>query len=233
MPVSGSIDFTLVLNQIIDEAFDLCGIGSEGEAISADQYARAKRSLNLIIKTFGTNEHLWLRTERTLTLIAGQADYSLTPKPMRVIDVRRRLTVGEIDTPLTEWARSQYLEQSNKAIESIPVAFYYDPQRDTGTLYLWPTPSAQTATQMDIRLTYLRRMDDFDNSNDEADMPQEWLQTLSYALAAELALKYGINPQLRAEIAQRAAMLKADLEAFDTEPASMFLQPEANWQCSS
>ena len=55
---SGSTNFNLSANEIIVEAFDLIGVGSEGEPISADMYNRAKRSLNLLIKTWGAQPHL-------------------------------------------------------------------------------------------------------------------------------------------------------------------------------
>jgi len=89
-PSDATIDFTMVGNEIIEKAFSIAGIGSEGEAISADQYRRALVSLNLIVKTWGTSEHLWLRTSDTVTLVEGQATYVLDPKPMRVIECRRR-----------------------------------------------------------------------------------------------------------------------------------------------
>lgn len=217
--------YTLTATQLIEEAFDLCGIGSEGEPISADQYQRALRSLNLIVKAWGASEHLWLRTEATVALVAGQAAYSLEPKPMRVIEARRNNIASTIDTPLNQWAREQYTSMTNKTAQSIPTAFYYDPSKTTGTLYLWPTPSADTATQFQVKLTYLRQLDNFSDTNDTADMPQEWQQALVYALADELALKYGVSNQIAGRISQRAAVSKAMIESWDTEPASLFLQP--------
>lgn len=225
-PSDATIDFTLVTSQIIDEAFDLCGIGSEGEAISADQYARARRSLNLIVKALGASDHMWLRTERDVTLIADTASYVLDPKPGRVLEVRRHNTASGIDTPMMEWAREQYTAMPNKQTASIPTAFYYDPQKDAGTLYVWPAPSASTAAGFTLRLTYLRRIQDLDSPNDAADFPQEWLLALSYMLAEQLALKYGTRPDIRSEITGRAAQYKAQMEAWDTEPASLFAQPD-------
>lgn len=225
-PSDATIDFTMVGNEIIEKAFSIAGIGSEGEAISADQYRRALVSLNLIIKTWGTSEHLWLRTSQSVTLIEGQAGYVLSPKPMRVIECRRKVTSGGIEVPLTEWARSTYTDQPNKAVKSIPTSFYYDPQAGTGTLYIWPTASAATASAMTLELTWLRRPQDFDTSADPADMPQEWLMALTYALSAELALEYGVAPQIMQRIEARASMLYDQLQAFDTEPASLFMQPD-------
>lgn len=227
MAVSGSTDFNLVTNEIIEEACDLCGIGSEGEAISADIYARATRSLNLIVKAWSAGDHLWLRTQRSVTLVANQNSYALTPKPGRVVEVRRRNIASQIDVPLMQWSQEEYLAQPNKSVASIPTAFYYNPQATAGTLYVWPAPSTSTASDFELQITYLRKIQDFDNSNDDADLPQEWLQALTYALAEQLAIKYmPNNPALVQMLTERAAMYKAHLDSWDTEPASLYLQPD-------
>lgn len=227
MTTSGSTDFNLTANQIIEKAFHLLEVGSEGEPLTPRQYEDGLLSLNLMIKSWGTKEHLWLRTERSLNLVASQAAYTLTPKPIKVIEARRRVTASGIDTPLSEWARKTYMEQPNKSVASIPVAFYYDPQLTTGTLYLWPSPSTATATDMTVELTYLRRIDDFDASNNDADLPQEWLEAIVWNLANRLEPEYPVNDtRLAQKIELRAEMLLSDIEAFDTEPASLYLQPE-------
>ena len=102
-------------------------------------------------------------------------------------------SVGLGETPLGEWSRDEYISQPNKLVEPIPVSFYFDPQTTASTLYIWPTPSAATATDMTLKLTYLRRMDDFDNTNDDADLPQEWLQALVWNLANDLEPEYPVN----------------------------------------
>ena len=230
MSTSGSIDFGLTTNTIIEKAFNILGVAADGEALSARQYEDGRLSLNLMVKSWGAKEHLWLRTTRSVTLVAAQADYTLTPKPMRVIEARRKVTSSSIETPLMEWARQTYIEQPNKTISSIPTAFYYEPQRDAGTLYLWPTPSAATASAMTVELTYLRRMDDFDASNNDPDLPQEWLEALVWNLANRLEPEYPVNdPRLAQKIEMRAEMMLAEIEAFDTEPASLFLQPDTRW----
>lgn len=230
MALSGSTDFTLVTNEIIDEAFDLCGIGSEGEAISADQYERARRSLNLILKAWGAQDRLWLRTEGSVTLVSSQANYALATllsvKPGRVLSVRRKITANSVETPLMEWSRQEYYDQTNKATDSVPTAFYYDPQVSTGTLYVWPRPSTSTASTMTLAVTYLRRPQDFDSSSNDPDLPQEWLRALCYTLASELALKYGVAPDVRAEINARAVSHFEGIEGWDNEPASLYMSPD-------
>jgi hypothetical protein len=232
MSTSGSVDFNLVTNTIIARAFNRIGAASEGEPVSASMYADGKEELNLLVKAWGAREHLWLRTEGSITLVASQAEYALatlfTPvKPMRVLSVRRRVTSGATDTPLREMSRQEYFDQSNKAVASVPTGFYYDPQLATGTLYIWPTASTATAAAQTLKITYLRKIEDFDESNNDPDLPQEWLDALIWNLADNLSTTYPINnPRLAAKVERMAAKSLADIEAFDTEPASLFLQPE-------
>ena len=228
MSVSGSIDFNMVANQIIRKAFQILGVAAEGESVSADMYARGLESLNLLIKTWSAQEHLWTRESQSLTLVAGQAPYVITPKPMRILSARRKNTASGYETPMTMWARQQYLDQPNKTTSlSTPVNFYYDPQRAIGTLYVWPAPSAQVAAAFTIEMEVLRRMDDMDASNNDADLPQEWLQALIWNLADDLITEYPVNDgNIASKIERKAAMLYADLKGWDNEPASIFLSPD-------
>lgn len=231
MSTSGDTTFNLQSSEIVAKAFSILGVGSEGENLSARQLEDGKDSLNLLVKTWGARPHLWTRTERSVTLVQGQAAYTLTPRAMRVLEVRRKVTASGYETPLGEWSRDEYISQPNKLVESIPVSFYFDPQTTASTLYIWPTPSAATATDMTLKLTYLRRMDDFDNTNDDADLPQEWLQALVWNLANDLEPEYPVNdPRLAAKIENRAAMLLGQLSAWDDEPASLYVQPDRLWR---
>ena len=225
MTTSGTTTYNLVASEIMKEAFDLCGIGSEGESISADMYERAFRSLNLICKALGTKPHLWLETPVTVTLVAGQASYVLADKPLKIRDVRRKITSGGVETPLMEWARSQYEEQPNKTTQAVPTAYFFDPQRDTATVYLWPTPSSAVASAMTLELIERRRIEDIVTAGDNVDFPQEWMLSLAFMLAEQLALKYGVTPDIRSEIMQRAQGYRAQMDAFDQEEASLFMQP--------
>lgn len=230
MSTSGSTDFNLVTNQIIEKAFNRLGVASEGEPISARMYEDGRTSLNLMVKAWSANDHMWIRTQMPLTLVASQAAYSLTPRPTRILGIRRQVTVGGIETPLTEYAREDYLDQSNKSADSIPVNYYYDPQRSTGVLYVWPRPSASTASAMTLQIDYLRKIEDFDASNNDADLPQEWLEALVWNLADNLETEYPVNnPRIAAKIERKAKETLDEIESWDTEPASLFLQPTTDW----
>lgn len=227
MSTSGSTSYNLVGDQIVEKAFHVLGKASEGEALTPRMLSDGRSSLNLLIKSWGANEHLWTKTTETLALVAGQAAYSLVPKPMRVLSVRRIATNG-ISTPLNELARSDYDDTPNKTTSpSTPVSFYYDPQTTTGVLYLWPAPASTIIPQFTIQMTVLRRMDDMLASNDDLDMPQEWLQTVVWNLANDLETEYPVNDaRLAVKIERMAAVLFSQLKGWDTEPASVFFQPD-------
>lgn len=229
MSTSGTTSFNLKTNSLIEAAFEKLGIGTEGEALTADMYTRGNRALNLLVKTWSAVPHLWIKTEGSITLVAGQAAYSL-PDAKRVLSVRRRITVGEIDTPMNQLAREDYFNLPNKSTQSTPVSWYFDPQQASQTLYIWPTAAAAVVAAQSLKYTYLRTMQDMSASNDDLDMPQDWLEAVVYNLAKRLMPTYPVNdPQIAADIRDMAASLYAALSGWDTEPASIFLQPDNRW----
>jgi len=225
--VSTSTVIRYSLNQLIQEAFDIIGVGAEGEDISADMYRRGKMSAALMTQTFNAMENLWRKDEVTLTLVGSQAAYTLeNPKPLRILSGRRRYLSSGYDTPMTMWSRQEYLDMPNKTVStSTPLNFYYDNQRDDGVVYLWPAPSDGAATQYSVILDTLRPMFVMDATNDTLDMPAEWQETFVMALAKRLKLKYPVNdPVTDQKIDQMADGLFATLKSWDNEPASIYLQ---------
>lgn len=235
MSTSGTTSYSLTNLEIIEKAFHRLGKASEGESLTDRMYSDGKSSLNLILKRMGTNEHLWLKTERSVTLIASTASYALTPKPMRIISVRRRNTDSTIDTPMAQISRQEYYDLPNKTTSpTIPVSWYYDPQLSTGTLYVWPAPSSTTADDYTLELTYLRKIEDMTNTGNDLDMPQEWLDAIVWQLADDLETEYPVNDTRLAEkIERKAAQSLSALESFDTELTSIYFEPEPDYYAGS
>lgn len=228
MTVSTVDSLQFALNPLIAEAFDVIGVGSEGEAITADMYRRGKNSMNLMILSWNAMEDLWRKEQVTITLLADTAAYVLDdPKPLRIMSGRRKLTTSGYETPMTPWSRQEYLDQPNKTTNpSTPVNFYYDPKRDEGTLYLWPAPSAAVAAQNTVIVDTLRPFFLMNDAADTLDFPIEWQETVVFNLAKRLKLKYPVNDaRLSAEIDDMADGLFAKLKGWDQEPTSLFLQP--------
>lgn len=229
MTTSGVTALTLTTTQIIQRAFNRLGVAHEGEALTPRMYADGLIELNLLINEWNCDPHLWIKEEGELTLVGGQAEYVISPRALRVESCRYRR--NGIDTPMNMFSRQEYFDQPNKLVSpSIPVNFYFDPQVDVGTLYLWPCPSAQAAAQYTIRYDYIRLMAIMVASNNTVDMPQQWLQPLIWNLADNLETQYPVNDQrIALKISGKAQQTLADLKSWDNEPASIYLQPEYRW----
>lgn len=226
MSTSGTAAYNLTTLQLIEAGFNNLGIAQEGEALTPRMYQDGLRALNLLVKTWGAHPRLWIMTEGALSLVYGQAAYSIVPKILRVTSVRRRQS--NIDTPLNMLSRQEYFDQPNKTESpSMPVSFYFDPQTTTGTLYLWPSPDAQAVSQYEMNYTYVRRMDSMLASNDDLDLPQEWMEPVIWNLSKRLMAQYPVNDGNQAGLILGIAKETYDnLLSWDNEPASLYMQPD-------
>lgn len=220
MATSGSVDYALTAREIVTEAFQTAKILAAGETPTGAESADGMRKLNLLLKTWSAKEHLWIKTEGSQVLTASTASYAITGA-RRMLSVRRR--TSSVDTPMNELAREEYYDLPTKTATGTPVNWYFDPQRSTRTLFLWPTASTAIAASTTLQYTYLRVIEDIDSLENDPDVPQEWLEALIYSLAARLALSYG-SDQLQA-LTAIAGGLMADLSAQDQEPVSVYFQP--------
>jgi len=228
MATSGSVDLTLTSRQIIAHALSLLQVTASGETPSAADAAIGLTALELMLKSWGAVPHLWLETEGSLVLTAGTQNYTLPAAVDTVSSVRRR--TSSIDTPLTVYSRQEYFDMPTKSAQGTPVCWYVDRQRATTVLYLWPTASASVASSTTLQYTYQRVIQDVDDLDNEADLPQEWLETIAYGLARRLGPIFGVvaTPEFQV-VASEADRLLQELSAVDQETASLYMQPNSRW----
>lgn len=227
MATSGSTDFALNSRQIVTAALQLCGARALGDTPSSEEAALGLLHLNLLLKTWSTDPRIFLIAQASQVMTASVASYSLAAA-RRVIEVRKRDTAGR-DTPLGELDRSQYTMLPNKAAVGSPASYFFDPQRATRTLYIWYAPDAAAAANFTLQYTYQRVIEDSDALDNDPDVPQEWLEALTYSLSARLTIplkRHLADPQGVAVIQQRAGELYAQLAAQDQEGSSVTFQPD-------
>lgn len=226
MTTSGIITYQPSVLEFIEGMFNILGVAQEGEALTPKMYQDGLRAFNGLIQTWSAYPHLWTATEGSLALVAGQAAYVVSPRALRITDCRYRR--NGIDVPMTMFSRQEYFDQPNKLVSpSIPVNFYFDPKVDTGTLYLWPAPSASAATQYTIHYTYFRFLDIVTATNETIDIPQQWAEPIMWGGAKRLISQYPVNdPNLMQFVIAQAQEFEARLLAWDNEPASLFMQPD-------
>ena len=82
------------------------------------------------------------------------------------------------------------------------------------------------STNKELHIDVQLPLNDVLLSTDIPDFPNEWMNTLVWNLADQLAIEYGVPMNYRQEIAQRAQQYKAQLTDWDVEAASTFFAPE-------
>lgn len=140
-------------------------------------------------------------------------------RPESITSARRRDS-SSYDTVLSELARSDYFNLSQKTVSGQPTQFYYDKQLSSGTFYLYQAPSDATNT---IKFTFQKMFFDFTDGTDNPDFPIEWAETLAFGLASRLTYDYGID-KTKAELIKRTAdeMLR-NLKGYDREDSVYFV----------
>ena len=211
MATSNSIDFILTARKIITFALRKINVTAQTESVSAEDAERAMEELNLILKGWMRYEHLWRKTEGKVLIVANLAAYSLVPRPFRILDVRYRDS-SSIDTIMTPMSRDLYFTLPDKTVTGTPTQWWFDPQRDTDSLFIWPVLSAlNSTTPEELRITFQRRFEDVDNLDNNVDIPQQYLEVTAYSLAARLADSYGRSGEHINRIIARAEALKAEM----------------------
>lgn len=153
----------------------------------------------------------------------SSADVSI-PRPLRIIECSRKDTNNK-ETTITPVSLSEYDALPNKSSTGTPVNYFYDPTLGNGTFYLWPAPGTTAAAEYTVELIYNEPIADMDNSTDDFDFPQEWLEAVTYGLAYRLAPVHGLPQSER-------TLLRADMELalelardFDVEVDSVYFAP--------
>ena len=229
MATSGTTTFNLDIGDILEEAYDLCGM----EIRSGYQYRGAKRALNLVFLEWqnkGTN--LWSIEQNTQAITAGTNSYALPSSALDVVDAFIRTDSGDIskqfDQRLNRISRTEYNHQATKLNQSKPTQFYIDKGTSTSNIVLWSTPDS-TATYT-LVYDYIQRIEDAgEPTSNNADVPARYLPCLTYALAYNIACK---NPEALNRvpmIKQRYDELWDDVSDADREKASVRFVPDLSY----
>lgn len=137
----------------------------------------------------------------------------------RVLDVRRldqpfNTSGFQNETPIQFVAHQQFFNLPNKAAQGLASTAYYQRSLPEGVLWIWQTPRNALTW---ISFTYERKIDDFVNVDDCADVPKYWLEAMCYGLADKLKIKYRVPAQLSQEIAMAAQSTLSQALTFDDE----------------
>jgi len=226
MATSGTTTFNLDISDIMEEAYDLCGL----ELRSGYSYRGAKRALNLVFLEWQNKGlNLWTIEQGSATLTAGTSSYTIDASALDVVDAFIRTNVGDtssqFDQRLNRISRTEYNHQSNKLTQSKPTQFYVDKDNDSVKIVLWSTPDSQETYT--LIYDYVKKIEDVGIvASNEADVPTRYLPCLTYALAYNIACKSPEAQQRVPMIRQRYMELWEEVSEADREKASIRFVPD-------
>ena len=194
MTTSGTNAFNLDLNDIIEEAFERCGV----EVRTGYEHRTARRSLNLLtIEWANRGINLWTIEQGSIPMEQGEAVYALPEGTIDLLDqvIRTQSGVNQTDINISRISVSTYATIPNKNTQGRPIQVWIDRQsgatEPTGVaapeIYVWPTPD-----QSDFyTFVYwrLRRIQDAGTGTSTQDIPFRMLNCLVAGLAYYLSLK--------------------------------------------
>ena len=184
MATSGTTAFDLSIDDLVEEAFERCGI----RMTAGYQLNSARRSLNLLFLDWANRGlNLWTIEQDTKALTAADASVSLGADTVNVLSavIRTGSGTSQQDVNIQRISRQEYLNLPNKNTQGRPSQFYVE-RSNTPTAYLYP------AADGNYTLVYyrIRRIEDAGGYTNVADVNYRFLPCLVSGLAYQLSLKY-------------------------------------------
>jgi hypothetical protein len=177
---SGTTAFTLDVSDIMEEAYERCGL----ELRSGYDSKTARRSMNIMLQEWSNRGiHLWKVKKTSQALVKGTASYTLDDKIIDLLDVNSKRSGTEI--AMSRLSRADYHSRPNKTTEARPSQYYLE-RTATPTLYVWPAPENATDT---IEYYAMERLEDVGTSLKTVDVPARFLPALVSGLAYYLSMK--------------------------------------------
>ena len=180
MATSGSRDFNIDVGEIIEEAYERCGL----EVRTGYDARTARRSLNLMFADWANRGiNMWTVAQGTINLTKGLATQTLTADVVDVLEVvlRRSNTDFEVE----RISRGEYATLPNKTTQGRPSQFWFNRQIDP-VINLWAVPENSTDQ---LIYYYVQRIEDADTLVNTTDMPFRFYPCMVAGLAYYIAMK--------------------------------------------
>jgi hypothetical protein len=223
MAVSGTYNFNLDIDEVIQEATEMIG----GENTLGHEPASARRSINLMLKDWQNRGILlWSTSVSSVTVSASVTAYSLDSSTVDALEVV--LSRDDTDIQLTRISPEEYLLIPNKTQTGRPMQYSIRRGVSNPTMSVWPIPENSTDI---LKMEIISELQDVDKSAEQnADLPKRFLPPLTCGLAYYMSMK---RPGVEG---QRMQMLKGNYEELlsramleDRERVSMHIIPKLGY----
>ena len=217
MATSGTTAFDLNIDDIIEEAYERCGIRTN----SGFDLRSARRSLNLLFSEWGNRGiNLWKVKSKTETLVNGSVTYTTPSDCNDVLEAVVTLSGGNQQT-LTKIDRSAFAALPNKGAQGQPSQYYVDRQV-IPVINLYLTPDASTFTH--LKYFSINRIEDAGSYTNQANVAYRFLPCMCSGLAYYLAMKKAPDKIQTLRLVYEDELQRALTE--DGQRASVYISPQ-------
>jgi len=221
MATSGTTAFDLSIDDIVEEAYERCGLSTN----SGYDLKKARRGLNVLFSEWGNRGvHLWKVEKQVQALTGGTATYTTPTSTNDVLEAYISTAsapgTNVTDITLSKIDRSTYAALPNKGSTGQPSQYYVDRQT-TPTITLYLTPDASTYTHLCYYT--LKRIEDAGAYTDNPDIPFRFLPCMISGLAFYISLKYAPERTQALKMYYEDELKRALDE--DGQRASLFISP--------
>jgi len=218
MATSGTYNFSMDIDEVIEEAMEMIG----GEATLGNESRSARRSINLLLQDWQNRGiQLWTVGTTTVTVTTSVTSYVLSDENIDVLEAV--VNRDDIDLQLERISMEEYLKVPRKGQTGRPTQFAVRRERDQSRVYLWPIPENSTDA---IKFETVKYFQDVSKSSQTADISRRFYPCLTAGTAYFMSMKRpgvdaGRIQMIKGEYEER--LLRAQEE--DKERASMYILP--------
>ncbi len=223
MAVSGTFNFNLDIDEVIQEATEMLG----GEQTLGHEPASARRSINLMLKDWqNRGVMLWTTAVTAVTVSTSVTSYDLSSNVLDIMELV--VNRDEVDLQAQRISFEEYQLIPRKGQTGRASQYTVKRNLDNPTISLWPIPENSTDV---LKIETISELQDVDKSAiQNADIPKYFLPPLTCGLAYYLGMKRPGVPE------NRIMMLKQNYEELldramieNRERANMFIKPRLRW----
>jgi hypothetical protein len=221
MATSGTTDFNLSIDDLIEEAFERCGMRPQ----SGYQLSSARRSLNLLFLDWANRGlNLWTIEQATYALTQGDNEITLATDTVNVLEaiIRQNSQGINTDVYIERISREDWLNVPDKTTQARPAQFYV--QRANPTKVFFYPAADQNYTFVYYRI---RRIQDAGEYTNTADINFRFLPCLVSGLAYYLSMKFAPDRSQALKMMYEEDFQRAALEDRDT--ASVQFVPDVGY----
>jgi hypothetical protein len=222
MASSGTSTFNLNIDEVIDEAYERCGLTTN----SGYDLKRARRNLNILLSEWSNRGlNLWKVENKEQALTAGTISYATPSNCNDVLEAYVSTGAGNsatiTDVSLTKIDRSAYAALPNKGSTGQPSQYYVDRQINP-QIYLYQAPDAVTYTY--LKYYYIARIEDAGAYTNTPDAPYRFLPCMVAGLAYYLSFFKASDRTQMLKLAYEDEMKRALDE--DGSRTSLYITPQ-------